>query len=208
MPNDAPSELARHTLPPLILHPFTDASGSMKVLESAKAAARLILEGEEELSQAELLRERLLEGRYAEFRMLFFVGKDIFRWLNQCLDFAQRSGYLRERGLMEQSFADFLITHAPPEVDSKLRRWGVADYARIFARSIGIRLQFQEPPPQHLLAPEYLRTYFRFADYSYACWKEGVKFPVLTRNEFVFSLYASGEYSKLLEEQWTGRKEQ
>ena len=87
---------------------------------------------------------------------------------------------------------------------SKLRHWGVTDYGRIFARSIGIYFQFQDPPPRLLLSAEYLRVYYRFADYAYACWKDSVHFPVLSGEEFVFTLYASGEYSKLLEEQWSG----
>jgi len=195
----------RHLLPPLILYPFTDASGSIKVLESAKAAAQMLISGGKETpSQAEQLRERLLDGRYAEMRMLFFVGKDLFRWLAQCVDFVQRTDSLKDRGLAEQSFAEFLITRTPSDVDSKLRRWGVADYSRIFARSIGINLQFVDPPPRELLSPDYLQTYFRYADYAYACWKDSVQFPRLAAGEFEFTLYASGEYSKLLEEEWKG----
>ena len=195
----------QYTLPPLILHPFTNASGSLKVLESAKAAAQMILDGEEELSQAEQLRQRLLDGRYAELRMLFFVGKDVFRWLSQCVDFTERTEGLRGRGLIEQSFADFLISHTPATVQAKLRRWGVSDYARIFARAIGIYVQFHEPPSQEILAADYLRSYYRFADYSYTCWKDACNFPTLAAQEFSFVLYASGEYSQLLEEQWNSR---
>ena len=39
--------MTRHVLPPLILHPFTDAASSIQVLESAKAAALMIGYGEE-----------------------------------------------------------------------------------------------------------------------------------------------------------------
>ncbi len=204
MPEQPPVAEKRNQLPPLILHPFTDASGSLQVLESAKAAAQMMLDGEEAQSQAEQLRQRLLDGRYAELRMLFFVGKDVFRWLSQCLDFAQRADGLKDRGLVEQSFAEFLISQTPADVQAKLQRWGVADYSRIFARSIGIHLQFQEPPPRQILSREYLRTYYRYADYAYVCWKDSLKFPVLAGHEFNFALYASGEYSKLLEEQWNG----
>jgi hypothetical protein len=206
MPNPTPAAGARHNLPPLILHPFSDPSGSVDILESARDAARMIFEGGPEESRAEQLRDRLLRGRYAEVRMLFFVGKDVFRWLGQCLDFASRSDSLKGRGLVEQSFAEFLIRQTPAEVAAKLRRWGVTDYARIFARAIGIHAQFQEPPAREILAPEYLRTYYRFADYSYLCWKEAVEFPVLSPDEFFFALYASGEYSKLLEQEWNGER--
>lgn len=188
-------------LPPLILHPFTDASTSIEVLQDAKEAAEILVSGESP-SASEQLQDRLLAGRYAELRMLLFVGKDVCRWLNQCVDFSQRNPRLRERGYVEQSFAEYLIGHTPPDVEAKLRRWGVTDYARIFGRSIGIYLQFRTPPARQILGPEYLRQYYRYADYAYACWKDQVKFPVLSPSEFTFLLYASGEYSKFLEEQW------
>jgi hypothetical protein len=198
---------AKHVLPPLILHPFTDAAGSSQVLQSAKSAAEALLDGDETVSQAEQLRQRLLAGRYAEFRMLFFVGKDVFRWLGQCMDYGRREDSLKARNLVEQSFAEFLIARTPADVESKLRRWGVADFTRIFGRAIGIHVQFSEPPPQELLSAEYLQRYFRFADYAYTCWKDSAQFPVLSAGEFSFSLYASGEYSRILEEQWNGQPE-
>ncbi len=191
-----------HQLPPLILHPFSDAAGSIEVLESAKAAAQLMLDDARPPSQAEQLRERLLAGRYAELRMLFFVGKDVSRWLDQCQDFAERTPDLRDRGLLPQSFAEFLIGQAPQEVQGKLRNWGVTDYSRIFARAIAINAQFQEPPERDLFNPDYLSAYYRYADFAYICWKESAQFPPLTAAEFTFTLYASGEYSKFLEEQW------
>jgi hypothetical protein len=33
----------------------------------------------------------LLTGRYAEMRMLFYLGKDVFRWIDQCVEWAQRN---------------------------------------------------------------------------------------------------------------------
>ena len=190
-----------YLLPPLILHPFADATASIDVLESAKDAARM-LSGETADSPSEMLRDKLLAGRYAELRMLLFVGKDVFRWIGQCLDFAAREPRLRGRCLVEQSFAELLIGQTPSDVGVKLRRWGVTDYVRIFSRSIGIYVQFQNPPAQEVLGPDYLRNYYRYADYAYSCWKEGAQFPTLSPEEFSFVLYASGEYSKLLEDQW------
>ncbi len=206
MPEPTPA-VQQHILPPLILHPFTDAAGSLRALEDAKSAARQLHLDGGALSRAEQLRMRLLEGRYAELRMLFFVGKDVFRWLWQCRDYAQRTESLRSRGLAEQSFAEFLISDTPNEVAAKLRAWGVIDYARIFARSIGIQAQFREPPPREILSAEYLRDYYRFADYSYTCWKDSVKFPLLAAGDFTFCLYASGEYAKMLEQQWSAAEE-
>jgi len=191
-----------HELPPLILHPFSDAAASSEVLRTAKEAAERLGSGEEAENQSEQLRRRVLAGRFAELQMLLFVGKDLSRWMEQCVDFTLRTPALRDRGIVEQSFAEFLVGQTPPDVDTKLRRWGVTDYVRIFSRSIGIYAQFQEPPERSWLQPEYLKTYYRFADYSYACWRDAAKFPTLSASEFSFTLFASGEYSKYLEAQW------
>src|SRR5437899_227751 len=114
-----------YELPPLILHPFTDAGTTVDVLDTAKEAAQSLLSGENLNNASRELRDRLLASRYAELRMLLFVGKDLFRWMSQCVDFAQRSDELQPRGLTEQSFAEFLIVQTPAEVQAKLRRWGV-----------------------------------------------------------------------------------
>src|SRR5215813_4545851 len=72
-------------LPPLILHPFNERISASVLLDNSKAA--LMLSGliPNEDDEADLSR-RLLAGRYGEIRMLYFLGKDVFRWLEQCLD--------------------------------------------------------------------------------------------------------------------------
>src|SRR6202034_4905161 len=110
------------TLPPLILHPFADAGGPSKLVESSRA--NLKLQGL--LPQGEATRDdldrALLDGRYSELRMLYYVGKDLARWIGQCLEFAERNQDILPRGSY-QSFAAFLIQDAPPEVQAKLRKW-------------------------------------------------------------------------------------
>src|SRR6185436_11205367 len=74
-------------LPPLILHPFSDQTGAGKLVQSSRAS--LMLNGllpSDETSEEELTR-KLIEGRLCEIRMLFFVGKDLLRWVAHCLDF-------------------------------------------------------------------------------------------------------------------------
>jgi len=39
---------------------------------------------------SEELEKTLLEGRYQEIRMLFYVGRDILRWIDQCVDHVSR----------------------------------------------------------------------------------------------------------------------
>ena len=99
----------RWELPPLILHPFSDQSGPSKLLDSSRAS--LMLSGllpTDEVDEDELTR-RLLEGRLCEIRMLFFVGKDLLRWMAQCEDFIGRVPELSGAGIRQQSFAELLI---------------------------------------------------------------------------------------------------
>ena len=58
--------------------------------------------------------------------MLIFLGKDIFRWLRQCVDFSERSGDPGSR-IPEQSFASHpMVVESPPaavlQISSKI--WG------------------------------------------------------------------------------------
>src|SRR3989449_2173621 len=90
-------------LPPLILHPFSDHSGPGKLVQSSRAS--LMLNGllpHDESSEDELTR-KLIEGRVCEIRMLFFVGKDLLRWIAQCLDFIGSVAELKNAGIREQS---------------------------------------------------------------------------------------------------------
>ena len=83
-------------LPPLILHPFNERVAPSTLLENSKAA--LMLSGliPSDGTDEEELKRRLLSGRYSEIRMLFFLGKDVFRWLDQCVEWVERVAELRE----------------------------------------------------------------------------------------------------------------
>src|SRR5580704_11998485 len=92
-------------MPPLILHPFNERVSPGTLLENSKAA--LMLSGliPSEGIDPDELKRRLLTGRYSEIRMLFFLGKDIFRWIGQCIEIAQRTPQLESTGMKRQSFA-------------------------------------------------------------------------------------------------------
>ena len=68
-----------HKLPPLILHPFADAGGPEKLVESSRA--NLVLQGLLPAGDrnTQEIERTLLEGRFCEIRMLFYVGKDLLR---------------------------------------------------------------------------------------------------------------------------------
>ena len=70
-----------YTLPPLILHPFAEPVGQNKLVESSRA--NLMMQGLLPAGERspEDLDKSLLEGRYSEVRMLFYVGKDVVRWI-------------------------------------------------------------------------------------------------------------------------------
>ena len=190
------------TLPPLILHPFADAGGPGKLVESSRA--NLKLQGL--LPQGEATREdldrALLDGRYSELRMLFYVGKDLARWIEQCLEFVERHQDTLPRGICYQSFASLLIQDPPTPVQAKLRKWGVGDYKSIFSRALGLHTMFAAAPPHEILSEEFVRSYFRFADQIFHSKQSECDFTPLSSREFNFELYSSGEYSRMLERSW------
>jgi hypothetical protein len=189
-------------LPPLILHPFSDPEGPAKLVESSRAS--MMLQGllpAGSLSQADL-DQTLLNGRFCEIRMLYYVGKDLVRWIEQCLEHVERDPEMRGLNYRYQSFAAFLVEDAPEPVRAKLKKWGVADYKSIFARALGLNAVFGDAPDQTLLAPDFIRNYYRFADQMYAVQQHQAAFARVPTREFDFELFASGEYSRMLAKEW------
>jgi hypothetical protein len=189
-------------LPPLILHPFSDNSGPGKLVQSSRAS--LMLNGllPQDSSTEDELTRKVIEGRLCEIRMLFFVGKDLLRWIAQCMDFVGSIPELKTTGIEEQSFAEFLVQNPPEAVRAKLRGWGVFDYKSIFSRAMGLNAVFSEPPDQGNVSTEFIRNYFRYADHMFACRQQMRTFTEITMENFYFHIYASAEYSRLLEQSW------
>jgi hypothetical protein len=189
-------------LPPLILHPFNEHLPPSALLENSKAA--LMLSGliPNDGSDPDELKTRILAGRHTEIRMLFFIGKDVFRWIDQCAEFADRDAGLRDAEVRRQSFAGLLTSGPPEPVQAKLNGWGVADHASIFSRAIGLNTIFVEPPPLASLAEEFLLNYHRYAEALFQCYLRSQAHGVIAPRNFQFELYASGEYSRMLETEW------
>ena len=190
-------------LPPLILHPFSDAASPTKLVQSSRAS--LMLQGllPNEDYSVEQLERIILDGRYCEIRMLFYVGKDVLRWLEQCLEVVAREPDLRQAEVEAQSFASLLIDEAPTAIRDKLAEWGVQDYRAIFSRAIGLNSVFTEVPQATQLAFEFIRNYHYYADQLFACWRTSRTYSRLRAEDFEFDLYASGEYSRILEREWS-----
>lgn len=200
-PSPLPDETA-WDLPPLILHPFNERIPPSALLDNSKAA--LMLSGliPSDGTDTDELSRRMLAGRYSEIRMLFFLGKDVFRWMDQCMDWVTRVPELRGGEWRLQSFAALLTLTTPTGVKEKLVRWGVSDHISIFCRAIGLNTMFTVPPAFADLAEEFLRNYHRYADSLYRCFMDLEQYRVADAGRFRFTLYASGEYSRLLESQW------
>ncbi len=190
-------------LPPLILHPFADAAGPDKLVESSRAS--LMLQGLLPTGErtTEDLDKSLLDGRYCEIRMLFYVGKDLTRWIEQALEHTERQPGLRDAGIKFQSFAAYLVHSTPPSVQAKLRKWGVADFKSIFMRALGLNAILSSVPERGVLSDDFVRNYYRYADSIFLCRQGQTQFTDIANMNFEFEIFASGEYSRMLEREWS-----
>jgi hypothetical protein len=202
LPITSPKPAQIFTLPPLILHPFSSVEDSCVLVESSRAS--LILQGllPDGGQSPESLDQSLLRGRYAELRMLFYVGKDLARWLEQCTEVVQFDPELSKLSFTTESFIPLLIDQAPLAVKRKLEAWGVVDFTALFRRAIGLHMVFSEPPPAGCLNADFLRRYHRFMDQWFELRMLQNQGPRCTEDEFVYDLYASGEYAQMLEKNW------
>ena len=148
-----------------------------------------------------VLFRRMIDGRYQETRMLLFLGKDIFRWMEHCVEHLTATKGVDHR-IVAQSFAALIVEDPPESVRRKLESWGVTDRRAVFSRAIGIRSVFEEPPSLDVLSPIFLKNYHRYADHAYICYQHLKAFLPLNGKGFHFELYASEEYARLLSDQW------
>lgn len=183
----------RWDLPPLILHPFSHGLDASLAFDSIKLS--LYLGG---MGEPGLEKEPLLRGRYTEFRMLSLVGKDVMRWVAQCMDFAGRDAVLASAGIRPQSFADFVVNRTPPAVAASFESWGVVDYRRILSRAIGVNAVFPNPPDFGVVSTGFLEEYYAYADSLFACYQGLTPFTPLELASFSFSIYTSDEYLSTL----------
>jgi len=189
-------------LPPLILHPFSAPEDTSVLMESSRAS--LALQGflPADPGNGQDLDQQLLRGRYAELRMLYYIGKDLTRWMEQCSETVNGLGDFAHLRIRPETFAIVLVQHVPAHVRAKLEGWGVLDFCALFRRSIGLHAVFQEFPPVETFALEFLRRYHRHLDqwYEYRLREAAPHRP--EAGEFAFDLYASGEYALMLEQSW------
>ena len=189
-------------LPPLILHPFSSAEDASVLMESSRAS--LALQGflPRDETPTYDLDQQLLRGRYAEIRMLYYIGKDVTRWTEQCAETVTAASEYSERRIRPETFCVLLVQYVPAHVRAKLEGWGVLDFCALFRRSIGLHAVFHNIPTPEDLSPDFLRRYHRYLDQWYEQKLKDWNFDRPQPNEFTFELYASGEYALMLEQSW------
>ena len=121
---------------------------------------------------------------------------------DQSLDFCERQPELKDAGIRYQSFAALLVNHSPTTVQVKLRKWGVGDFKSIFTRALGLNSMLADIPPRPFLSDEFVRNYYRYADQLFQCRQAQLSFPEINDMGFDFDIFASGEYSRMLEREW------
>jgi hypothetical protein len=195
-------------LPPLILHPFSSPEDTSVLMESSRAS--LALQGflPRDETPTHDLDQQLLRGRYAEIRMLYYIGKDVSRWTEQCAETVESTGLFSERRIRAETFCVLLVQHVPPHVRLKLEGWGVLDFCALFRRSIGLHAVFHNIPTPEDFAPDFLRRYHRYLDQWYEQRLKEWVFDRPQTDEFTFDLYASGEYALMLEKSWSEEPKQ
>lgn len=190
-------------LPPLILHPFSTSAENSLLLESSRASSALEATPATDKAPDGGLEAQLLRGRYTELRMLFYIGKDISRWAEQCVETATSAPQYAGDRILPETFAVLLVQHVPQQVRSKLESWGVLDFCALFRRAFGLHAVFGDLPPLEFLSQEFLKRYHRYLDQWYEQRLRDWVFDRPEPGEFTFDLYASGEYSSMLEKSWT-----
>ena len=66
----------------------------------------------------------------------------------------------------------------------------------------GLSAVFGEVPQRETLTDEFIRHYYRYADQLFQIRQGEVAFTDIGHLEFEFEIYASGEYSRMLEREW------
>ncbi len=143
-------------LPPLILHPI---AGCGEALQDGSPS-------DTETRRAEVRRLELKEV------LPRCLGKDLNRWLEQCLEFAAANAALS--AVREGDLMDLLVEYPPDSVAAKMQTWGVSDFRRIFARAMGLTAVFPNPPSGEQVRESFVRDFSLYADALYRARRQSV----------------------------------
>jgi hypothetical protein len=191
------------SLPPLILHPFATPADAPMLLDATRANLMrhsLI----PRTLDSDTIPDAVLRGRYCEMRWLYYIGRDIARWISQCLDFSVAHDELSGPRVNYQAFAAFLTENPPAPVKEKLLKWGVFDFRRVFARALGLNSVFSEFPSVGMITEEFVREYYSYSDTIFTCRQRLQSYLPLDPRKHHFEIYTSAEYMKILEQDFGG----
>lgn len=170
-------------LPPLILHPCNHPAAQ---------------NGCSEFMQSDDATRKLLQSRYSELRMLCYVGKDINRWLSQCME----NPRLVSAGISEASLIGLLLFDPPTQLIRKMQDWQVTNYQVIFSRALGVNAAFPDPPSPEQVSENFLRDMNHYADALFDCRFRQRNDVEMRSVEYDFEIYTSAEYTRILETSW------
>jgi hypothetical protein len=168
-------------LPPLILHPFGTTCSDEHPVDMPGSDSGY------------------LSSRYAEVRMLCYIGRDLTRWLEQCVESVGGANPGGE--ITEGIFISQLLFDPPPLVVRKMQDWGIGSFQIIFSRALGLNTMYAFPPEPRQLSDDFLRNFHSYADALFDVRLKRHSLPE-TGMSFDFDLYASSEYSSMLEKSW------
>ncbi len=110
---------------------------------------------------------------------------------------------MRDSGIRYQSFAAYLVNHAPAAVEAKLEALGRGGLPVNFMRALGLNTMLAAPPARpysgRRIRPQLLSL--RRPDLPQS--RQGqATFTGIETLDFDFEIFASGEYSRMLEREW------
>lgn len=186
-------------LPPLVLHPFSRPADASSLLECSRANLMLQEVIPRDGRTVEELRSALFEGRYCEMRMLFYIGRDLNRWVGQCLEAVDQADDPQKGGIRFQSFAALLTGSLPAQVEERLHGWGVFDHRLLFARALALNGVFAQFPEAVEFSEEFVNEYQVYADAIFTRRQQLCRFEKLDAERIGLNIYTSSEYSAILE---------
>ena len=199
--------LAAHKLPPLILHPFADQSGPRQgsgKLASQPDAARLAAGRTTDLRRP---------GTNAPRRPLSGSPHALLRGKGYPALGRAMHGAHQPASRTARSFHPAAELRRLPGAESARRgRQQAKEVGRVepqidFFTRPRTECHPGDMPPQEVFSPEFLRNYHRYADQMFHCHLGQTPFADPEHLGFEFEIFASGEYSRMLEKSWAEQAE-
>ncbi len=176
-------------LPPLILHPFSNSDDVEKLA---------VFTGGDEGAW------RSFDARCSEIRMLCYIGKDLDRWLAQCLEFLSQNSETSAQAVSEADLIRLLLFETPEPVKVKLATWGIKNFEAVFTPALGLSQIFSHAPEPSTLSPRFVERFREYAGLLYRIRVDGQQPETAAGVKLSFEMYSSKEYIAMFEKEWDG----